>query len=305
MIGDFLSKIFSIRDIDSHYILILFGIQIRIKHSHTEPEIILKESGITEKSREIPVIVSLTSFPGRIHTVSKCIKTLLTQTMKPDKIILWLSEEEFPQREKNLPENLLDLKDYGLTIDWNKENWRSFTKLLPALRKYPDSVIITVDDDIYYPKDTVETLYNSYIKNPQNIQAHRCARIKLKSGKIQNVPSINLYTKNFSKPSFLNRLSGYSGVLYPPQSLNKEVFNQDFFLNNIKTHDDIWFWAAAVLNRTKTQVVKGYRDSLYNVEDSQNFALCKVNKISTTSKAYEILLEFYPQILNILKEEQE
>ena len=303
MIREFLSNIFSIRDIDSHYILILLGIQIRIKHSHTEPEVILSESGIIQESRKTPVIVSLTSFPDRIHSVHKCIKTLLNQTMKPDKVILWLTEDQFPNKEKDLPEELLELKNYGLTIDWC-ENIFSYKKLIPALQKYPNAIIVTTDDDIYYAKDTVETLYNSYLKNPKSIHAHRYARLKIKNVRISDIPSRILYTKTFSKPSFLNRLTGCGGVLYPPGSLNKEIFNREFFLNNLKTHDDIWFWASAVMNGTKIQAVKGYKESLYTIEGSQSCALCKINRTCTTNNAYETLLKYYPQILDIIKEKQ-
>lgn len=302
MIRELLSNILSIRDIDSHYIFIILGLQIRIKHSHREPEIILKESGVTQEKRAVPVIVSLTSFPGRIHTVSKGIRTLLNQTVKPDMIVLWLTAEQFPEREKNLPADLVELQKYGLTIEWCEENLRSFTKLIPSLKKYPNAVIITVDDDIYYAKDTVETLYKSYLRNPNTIHTHRSARITVRDGKIYNVPSRILYTKTYSEPSFLNRLSGYAGTLYPPGCLSEEIFNKEFFLNHIKTHDDIWFWAAAILKGTKIQTVKGYRESVYTVNDSQDVALCKLNRVTTTEKAYEILLKHYPQILNIIEE---
>lgn len=304
MLREFLLKILSFRDIDSHYIITILGIQLKIKHKHKAKDIILKESGVTETPREIPVIVSLTSFPARLETTILAIKTLLVQTMKPDKVILWLAEEDFPKREEDLPQRLLELKDYGLTIDWHP-NLRSFKKLIPALKKYPEAVIITVDDDIYYAEDTVESLYNSYLKNPDCIHSNRCARIKVKDGKIINIPSVNLYNKHFPKPSYYNRLSGYGGTLYPPHCLSDEVFNKEFFFNKLKTHDDIWFWAAAVLNRTKVKVVKGYSESVYTIEDSQAVALCKVNRISTTDKAYTLLLESYPQILDILGEEQQ
>jgi len=46
-------------------------------------------------SRETPLIVSLTTFSGRIQIVHKTIESLLNQTVKADRILLWLSEEEF------------------------------------------------------------------------------------------------------------------------------------------------------------------------------------------------------------------
>ena len=50
------------------------------------------------EEREKQLIVTLTSFPERINEVHLCINTLLNQTLKPDKIILWLAEEEFPNK---------------------------------------------------------------------------------------------------------------------------------------------------------------------------------------------------------------
>ena len=302
MLRELLLNIFSLRDIDSHYILIILGIQIRIKHSHTEPEIILAETGVTEVRRDIPVIVSFTSFPKRIKTAAIAAKTLLNQTMKPDRVILWLAEEQFPKKESDLPEDLLSLKQYGLEIEWC-EDLKSYKKLIPALKKYPDSIIITVDDDIYYAKDTVETLYNSYLKNPEYIHAHRAARIEIKNKTLDDMPSRILYYKEFSAPNFMNRLTGCAGVLYPPKSLNLEVFNKDFFLKEIPTHDDIWFWANAVLNKTKIKVVKGLKDSIYTNREAQSAALCKVNREFTTKNAYKILLKHYPEIYEILKKE--
>lgn len=53
------------------------------------------------------VIVSMTSYPARISNVGKSIYLLLTkQIRKPDEIHLWLAEPEFPNKEKDLPQDL-------------------------------------------------------------------------------------------------------------------------------------------------------------------------------------------------------
>ena len=61
----------------------------------------------------------------------KTIKTLLKQTVKPDKVVLWLAEEQFPQKENELPSELLELQNFGLTIKWCTDI-RSYKKLIPA-----------------------------------------------------------------------------------------------------------------------------------------------------------------------------
>ena len=75
-------------------------------------------SGVNNNKRDTKVIVSLTSFPARIDTVYITIRSILMQSLKPDIIILWLAQEQFPEKEKELPYNLLKLKKYGLTIEW-------------------------------------------------------------------------------------------------------------------------------------------------------------------------------------------
>ena len=87
------TKWFSFKDFDAHYNILLFGLRIRIKHKlffNYKPAV---EYGVTTEKRDTRLIVSLTSFPARIKTVHQTINTLLRQTVKPDHIILWLSED--------------------------------------------------------------------------------------------------------------------------------------------------------------------------------------------------------------------
>lgn len=291
---------------DGHIVINLFGLLIRIKHSfkYKCPEV--KECGIMEIKREVPVVVSLTSFPQRINIVVKTIKTLLVQTMKPDEIVLWLAPEQFPNGEDDLPAELLDLRKYGLTIDWYRDI-RSYKKIIPALKKYPKAVIITTDDDIYYAADTVETLYKSYLEHKNEVQAHRCDVLRTENGEILWAKTRELYLdKQRGKASFHNRLTGYGAVLYPPDCFYKDVCNEELIQKLIPTHDDIWLWAMTILKGYKTRLVKGYSESINYVEDSQQYGLCKVNKKGvgmSLEDAYNIISKKYPEILKILEEE--
>ena len=55
-----------------------------------------KACGTDSESR---IIVSLTTYPARVQGVWVTIASLLNQTMKPYKVILWLAEEQFPKHE--------------------------------------------------------------------------------------------------------------------------------------------------------------------------------------------------------------
>ena len=323
---------------DGHIVINFFGLLIRVKHSfkYNCPEVVecgIKHSPSPSRSEGEKIIVSLTSFPARINIVVKTIKTLLTQTLKPDAVILWLAPEQFPNGEKDLPQELLDLKQYGLTIDWYKDI-RSYKKIIPTLKKYPNAVIITTDDDIYYAPDTVESLYKSYLEHKNEVHAHRCDWLKVVEEDAKTVPhpspllegegmtevvqtqkkvikwekTRELYLdRHRGVASFHNRLTGYGAVLYPPNCFYKDVCDESLIKELIPTHDDIWLWAMATLNGYKTRLVKGYSESINYVENSQQYGLCKINKKGvgmSLDEAYEIMLNKYPQLLEILEKEE-
>jgi hypothetical protein len=112
------------------------------------------------------IIVSMTSWSKRIDDVSAVVKGLLVNTVVPYKIVLNLSEEEFVNKENDLPEELLSLREGGIfEIFWVEENVKQFKKLMPTFERYPNDIIISVDDDYEYPNDFIETLYRDYTNN--------------------------------------------------------------------------------------------------------------------------------------------
>ena len=111
-------------------------------------------SGVSGDEKD--VIISLTSFPQRMDELHYTLYSLLNQTIKPYKIILWLGREQFPNLNKDVPEKILHLQQNGSTIGWTK-NLYSYTKLIPALKKYPDNTkLYTGHGDITKLKDEKE-----------------------------------------------------------------------------------------------------------------------------------------------------
>ena len=197
----------------------------------------------------LELIVSVTSYPERMPDIHYTLFSLFNQSEKADRIILWLAEEQFPNKEQDLPQKVLDFKKYGLEIEWCHDI-RSYKKLIPTINKYPNAVIVTADDDIWYPRDWLKKLYAAYLEDPFSIIGHRGHRIKLKNGK---VAPYSQWRKNILAmwPRYDNFVTGCGGVLYPPRSLYKDVCKEDLFQKLAPYADDIWFWAMAVLNDTK------------------------------------------------------
>lgn len=292
-----------IKDLDSHYIINILGIRFLIKHKSKFQYKAAENFGLNKPERSQKLIVSLTSFPARIESVHITINTILRQNLKPDKVILWLAKEEFPGGTESLPEELKKLQHLGLEIEWC-ENWGSYKKIIPTLQKYPNDIIVTADDDLYYEEDWLESLYNEYLKNPKNIYVRRAARVARNNNSYSILSARKTGYTDIEGASYFNQMLGGSGCLFPPGSLYKDILDREKAVSLLPTHDDIYLWGMAVLNKTKICVVKGYKANLYVRENTQHCGLCKINnknKGVSQAEAYKILLGKYPQIKEILE----
>ena len=295
------TKIISFKNTDGHYILTIFKkIQISIKHKCSFDYKPAVSYGLNQIKRNPELIVSITSYPGRIHAVHKSINTLLRQSLKPDKIVLWLAKEQFPDGKAKLPEELLRLEELGLEIRWC-EDLKSYKKLIPALREFPDAIIVTADDDIYYEKDWLECLYREYLKNKKNIYVKRAIKLDLCDNTIIPLSSRKCRQIDMSKPSFLYQMLGGSGCLYPPGSLYSDTVNGNKALEILPYNDDIFFWIMSVLNKTKIVVVQGFDRSLYFVDEVQQDGLCHKNREIGEQNMYNYVTGLYPELLEIIK----
>ncbi len=294
-----------IKEIDGRRSIYFLGIKVfsyRRKSQKSKNSLFIKiieekleefsDVGVNNNSGRSPrIIVSLTSFPARMNSIHTCLYSLLTQTLKPDKVILWLAEENFPNREKDIPERVLNLQKNGLTIRWCGDT-RSYKKLIPALTEFSDEIIITADDDVIYSDQWAEKLYCSYVKYPQDIHTHRITRFEFDE-KWQTAGK-----EAYKNGSYLNKLVGVGGVLYPPNSLYKDILNEKLFSKLAPTNDDQWFWFQAVLNNVKIRVVENNETDLIYTEDSQDVGLFNINDHGPNLfwKDFDRLREYYPEV---------
>ncbi len=259
-------------------------------------------SGITGDDNGL--IVSLTSFPERIEEVHYTIYSLLTQTIKPAKVVLWLANEEFPNLEKDI-ERLLKLRKNGLSIEWCN-NIYSYKKLIPSLKKYPNNDIVTADDDIYYESEWLKKLIDSRNDNPNCIICHRAHRIKIYKNEIDSYKKWRKKIKA-QKASFLNFLTGAGGVLYPANCFYKDILNEKLFMKLAPKADDIWFWAMAILNKTKIYIAKDYIKELIYINPERErgltdgLTLFSFNKQGGNDVQLKNVINHYPQITKILQ----
>ena len=169
------------------------------------------------------VIISLTSFPARIDKVYLCINSLLRQSVRADKIVLWLADTQFPNGS-GIPESLKRLVGENFEIRFC-DDLRSYKKIFYSAQQFKDDIIITVDDDTLYPEDWLLNLINTYIKYPNCVCCYRAHKIVLKSGKIAPYSEwIGLSPNEAGPDSFLVPI-GVGGVLYPPTFFDNVEFD--------------------------------------------------------------------------------
>lgn len=250
----------------------------------------------TEVERKEEIIVSLTTFPPRINTVWQTINTLLSQTMKPDHIVLWLAKGEFDSLDE-LPTSLKRLMEHGLEIRFC-DDIKSHKKYYYAMKEYPNAVIITVDDDVYYPTDLVENLYKKHLEFPNAICCNWAHKIVFNSGKIglygKWEKGVSGHDKN---PDSDIVQIGYEGVLYPANSLASEVFDKEKIMNLSPTADDLWLKFMAVLK--DTPVVRTRKDAIrfFEIMKAQTVALNQVNTFGDQNDiAIDNITKEYPEI---------
>jgi len=230
--------------------------------------------GINTEARDEEFIVSLTSFPARIDDIWITIETILRQSFKPDKIILWLAEEQFP--DKKLPHSLTKLESRGLAIKYC-EDLRSHKKYYYTMKENPESIIITLDDDSYYPRDVIKDLVALHKKYPETICANRAHKIKFENGKIKPYRQWEINCKKFEEPTKELVPTGVGGVLYPAGVMDSILFDKDLFSEICFFADDLWLKMCSLKKGTKVISNKYYNKDLVAVSRTQENSLLSNN----------------------------
>lgn len=223
------------------------------------------------------VVISLTSYPARIHLVHKVIESLFKQKKKAHEIILWLSVLEFPNKINDLPAKLICMiGKNGFHIEWVKENLKSHKKYFYALQ-YPKNITITVDDDVNYSDTMVSTLMDSYKKHPFAISARNVHIITKETTQLSPYLAWEGTATEYIDIERIDLCAiGVSGILYPPKCSNERWFNIPAILKYAQNQDDLWLKFNEIVDQIPV-VYTGMEEMDCVIEGSQNDALCMQN----------------------------
>jgi len=208
--------------------------------------------------QKIDAIVSLTSYGERLKELQYTLYSLVSQSVRPEKIVVNLAEKDFI----SMPPILRIFEKYGVEY-CETEDFKSYKKLIPTLQKYPDKIIVTADDDLYYPQDWLEKLWKGHLEYPDCVICHLTKTICFDKGKL--IPYNELkYNKEFIAPNYSNFILSGAGALFLPKNFYSDICNTEVFLKLCPFADDIWDYFMCILNKTKImQLSHSYTNVCY------------------------------------------
>jgi hypothetical protein len=226
---------------------------------------------VQAKRQESGVVVSLTSYPPRFGTLHLTLKSLLSQSFVPERIVLWIARADMAL----LPAAVTDLQRAGLEII-ACDDIKSYKKMIPLLQQGSEAAIVTADDDVYYWRDWLKQLVQARSPGKLEIVCHRMHRVRLNAdGLPVSYNEWDFETSN-AESSPLNFPTGIGGVLYPANVFTPEVLNVDAFMTLCPRGDDIWFWWMARANGATFKRVPEFNE-VHCWDGSQEVALWKDN----------------------------
>lgn len=217
---------------------------------------------MSEKRKFPKVIISFTTMPNQYEKVSKTLDSLLNQTIKADAIYLSLPKVS---RRMKIPYPPIpdEIKQKCIVVE--TPDVGPATKIYGGLlmEDDPETIIITCDNDMVYPKDLCEKLVAKSNIYPNSAISSAGMLLKYPCPMCAICPNENNYLYNISKFHIppegrrVDSVYGYPGCLYRRKFFpKKEKLEEEFFKYALLTpemllNDDI--------------VISGYL-SLKNIE---------------------------------------
>lgn len=249
---------------------------------------------LIKNKQQVSVLVSLTSIPSRLNSLDIVVKSVLNQSVLPEKIYLWLHHDlktKIPKRLAKLQSDIFEIKYSDLTC--------SHRKLIHTLQENSDKPILTCDDDLIYRENWLKNIYEEHQKHPKSIIANTTTQIRL-NDKGEYLSFIDWREVDENPPK--HRLLGIGawGIFYPINALNNEVFNQQMFLKLTPKADDLWFKGMALLQGTDVLQAKNTPKEPIPIIGTQKIALKKENVDGRKNDKQWLALSKYYQLHKIL-----
>lgn len=221
------------------------------------------------------VIISLTSFPARIRKLPIILETLFRQTVSADRIVLWLANSQFENRD-DVEHRFRKYIQRGLEIRYC-EDIKAHKKYYFTMLENPDAFVITVDDDIFFSDTLVENLLTTYLTHPDCIICTRAHKMQFDGKTLSSYSKWNMRAKGETGPDVYLCPTGGAGCLYPPMCLSKHVFDKDVLIKKCLYADDIWMKCMSFMIEKKVVLTEKNNPEIIDVIGGKTHGLAKKN----------------------------
>lgn len=214
-------------------------------------------------------VISLTTHGTRLKSAAAAIASLLVGNVRLP-VHLWLDPVDFHAR---WPEALQGLADRGLQVHESSGGLGPHTKFYGTFQRYPDRNVITVDDDVLYPRTFAQKLIHA--PSDTTITAYRAHRVVLDEEGI--APYRRWKPVKTPGPSVLNFATGVDGVRYPREMVQFVAQRGTEFLDLAPRADDVWLNHCALRAGFPVKQVSERSANFPLVPGSQRVRLSRVN----------------------------
>ena len=229
----------------------------------------------SSKLTDREVIVSLTTYPKRMKSIPLVLETIYNQSVRPTRIILWLAKDQYNNPIK-VERHLSKFVKRGLEICYC-DDLRAHKKYYYSMKENPEALVITLDDDILYPEDMLESLLKKHNEYPNCIVTCRAHEMKFNGKKPVKYRLWNTLARGCTGPSLNLCATGGAGCLYPPGSLSSRVFDKDVFMGICKYADDIWMKCMSYIQGTPIVLTGKDNPEIITVKNNDEGGLAKKN----------------------------
>lgn len=212
------------------------------------------------------IVVAFTTTPHRINKIAETVATILNQKGPIKKIYLSVPYVfKRDQTEYIIPKWISDNKKITIL---RTEDYGPATKLLGVLEKAnlpANAIIITVDDDVYYPKNLVLQLAYKAMLNPTYAIGMSGANPNYDGNGMIGTDLWLGFLKKYNTEGFVDILQGYAGTAYRPGFFEKSIFDLENYPKDCITSDDLFFSFYLAKRGIPRSTLKNEYISVYSI----------------------------------------
>lgn len=244
------------------------------------------------------IIISLTSYGTRVvDTLPYALYSLITQTQRPKKIVVYLDWDHWD--DNKLPKLLKKIQKIGVDFRYC-EDLRSFKKLIPALKDFPNNPILTVDDDFYYNPNFYKWYVDAYQYSDKKTVLGQWGYIPAKRDDVY-IPYSQWKDCKYGTIDSPSSFIGCCGCCYPPNVFDDEIFKKEIFMKLCPQADDLWFWTMEERLQIKRQYITpkgyGFHEYVNRIEEADHYSTATLTYQNVTmgwnDKQLQALIDYY------------